>query len=336
MAAYLNTPDLGTKTPTNVDDVYDLALQYGRILVGGPNIQTHYDVFDKDFLQFGAMIADYKIIPNASEEVNPNSATFKAPKYNEILKLYFGDWHDRSYETSVRDAEAHAVVNGETALDVFISQIINSINEQERLEKYQNYQQVFNSLMTLPDSSGIVTPEGELVDLNQYETLTFGSEYLTANGGFNSQAYALLFEEIRNVVMGMTFPSGENSGGYVSAANIDDIYICAPYEFWNGGGVLWLSRVFNLSETQALGHIVETNCGHFKKGGISGDSANYGNIIWILHKNAIGRCIRYENSMEQFVRQSWSRWYGREVVDLYYFNKYEKAFGIFMEADPAQ
>lgn len=331
--AYLDTIDSGTIKPTNVDDVYGAALQYGRLLIGGPNFQTHYDVFDKDFLEFGAMIADYKIVPNDSTEVNPKSGTFTAPKYNEILKLYFGDWHDRSYETSVRDSEAYAVVNGQTSLDVFISQIVNSINEQEKLEKYQNYNKVFESLMKLEEP----TPDGfagELKNLNQYETLNFGSasdsKYVDgATKEFTEEAYQAVFREIRNVVDRMTFPSGENSGGYNSAAALDDIYICAPLEFWNGGGVMWLAQAYHLEEAQVMGHIVKTNVGQYRYAA----GAPFGYTIFILHKRAIGRCVRYRNSMEQFVRQSWSRWFGQELVDLYYFNKYEKAWAINMIAE---
>lgn len=331
--AYLDTLDSGSIKPTNVDDVYGAALQYGRLLIGGPNFQTHYDVFDKDFLEFGAMIADYKIVPNDSTEVNPKSGTFTAPKYNEILKLYFGDWHDRSYETSVRDSEAYAVVNGQTSLDVFISQIVNSINEQEKLEKYQNYNKVFESLMKLeePTPDGFV---GELKNLNQYETLNFGSatdsKYVDgATKEFTEEAYQAVFREIRNVVDRMTFPSGENSGGYNSAAALDDIYICAPLEFWNGGGVMWLAQAYHLEEAQVMGHIVKTNVGQYRYTA----GAPFGYTIFILHKRAIGRCVRYRNSMEQFVRQSWSRWFGQELVDLYYFNKYEKAWAINMIAE---
>lgn len=331
--AYLDTLDSGSIKPANVDDVYGAALQYGRLLIGGPNFQTHYDVFDKDFLEFGAMIADYKVVPNASTEVNPKSGTFTAPKYNEILKLYFGDWHDRSYETSVRDSEAYAVVNGQTSLDVFISQIVNSINEQEKLEKYQNYNKVFESLMKMeePTSDGFV---GELKNLNQYETLNFGSatdsKYVDgATKEFTEEAYQAVFREIRNVVDRMTFPSGENSGGYNSAAALDDIYICAPLEFWNGGGVMWLAQAYHLEEAQVMGHIVKTNVGQYRYTA----GAPFGYTIFILHKRAIGRCVRYRNSMEQFVRQSWSRWFGQELVDLYYFNKYEKAWAINMIAE---
>lgn len=330
--AYLSTPDLGGITPTNVDEVYDMALQYGRILVGGANIQTHYDVFDKDFLEFGAMIADYKVVPNASTEVNPNSATFSAPKYNEILKLYFGDWNNRSYETSINNAEAHAVVNGQTSFDVFTAQIINSINEQEKLEKYQNYQEVLKGLMHYDTTSWV----GELVNLNQYETMNFGSvtsdskyvDYATKE--FTEAAYQAVFREIRNVVDRMTFPGGSDSGGFNSAAALDDIYICAPIEFWNGGGVMWLAQAYHLEEAQVMGHIVKTNVGHIPYS----DSATgfFGNTIYILHRRAIGRCVRYRDSMEQFVRQSWSRWFGQQVVDLYYFNKYEKAWAINMVA----
>lgn len=330
--AYLSTPDVGGITPTNVDEVYDLALQYGRILVGGANIQTHYDVFDKDFLEFGAMIADYKVVPNASTPVNPNNATFSAPKYNEILKLYFGDWNNRSYETSINNAEAHAVVNGQTSLDVFTAQIINSINEQEKLEKYQNYQKIFESLMSLEDRDF----SGELKTLGQYKTIDFGVDngdniYIdTKTKKFTDVAYKATFEEVRNVVDRMTFPDGSNSGGFNSAAALDDIFICAPLEFWNGGGVMWLAQAYHLEETQVLGHIVKTNVGHHPYRYTSGSF--FGNTIYILHRRAIGRCVRYRDSMEQFVRQSWSRWFGQQVVDLYYFNKYEKAFAINMVA----
>lgn len=332
--SYLNNPDTGGVTPANVDDVYSMALQYGRLLVGGANFQTHYDVFDKDFLEFGAMIADYKVVPNASTEVNPNSATFSAPKYNEILKLYFGDWNNRSYETSINNAEAYAVVNGQTSLDVFTAQIINSINEQEKLEKYQNYQQIFTSLMHNEGSAG--SWAGELVTLSQYETLNFGtansdSKYVDSiTKEFTEEAYQVTFKAIRDAVDKMTFPSAENSGGFNSAAALDDIYICAPIEFWNGGGVMWLAQAYHLEEAQVLGHIVKTNVGHIPY--TNSSSTPFGNTIFILHRNAIGRCVRYRDSMEQFVRQSWSRWFGQQVVDLYYFNKYEKAWAINMIA----
>lgn len=330
--AYLSNPDVGDVTPTNVDEVYDLALQYGRLLVGGPEFQTHYDVFDKDFLEFGAMIADYKVVPNASSEVNPNSSTFQAPKYNEILKLYFGDWSNRSYETSVSNSEAYAVVNGQSSLDVFIAQLINSINEQEKLEKYQNYEQIFNSLM-YHDGIGISNWGGELYDLGQFKTLNLGNisegenQYVDSNTKtFTEEAYRVAFAEIRNVVDHMTRPSSDNSGGYKSAASIDDIYICAPIEFWNGGGVMWLAQAYHLEEAQVLGHIVKTENGYHEYIDESGGS--WGFTVYILHRRAIGRCVRYQNTMEQFVRQSWSRWFGKQVVDLYYFNKYEKAFAI--------
>lgn len=333
--AYLNNPDVGGVTPTNVDDVYSMALQYGRLLIGGANFQTHYDVFDKDFLEFGAMIADYKVVPNASTVVNPNSATFSAPKYNEILKLYFGDWNNRSYETNINNAEAYAVVNGQTTQEVFTAQIINSINEQEKLEKYQNYQQIFKSLMNLDDNTSI-NFTGELVKLNQYETLNFGaaasdSKYVDhATKEFTEEAYRVTFKAIRDVVDKMTFPSAENSGGFNSAAALDDIFICAPVEFWNGGGVMWLAQAYHLEEAQVMGHIVKTNIGHYPFESTTGSA--FGNTIYILHRRAIGRCVRYRESMEQFVRQSWSRWFGQQVVDLYYFNKHEKAWAINMIA----
>lgn len=332
--AYLNNTDVGAITPTNVDDVYAMALQYGRLLIGGTNFQTHYDVFDKDFLEFGAMIADYKVIPNASTEVNPNSSTFSAPKYNEILKLYFGDWNNRSYETNINNAEAYAVVNGQSTQEVFTAQIINSINEQEKLEKYENYQKIFTNLMANEGSA--TTWSGDLVTLGQYDTINFGTatsdnkyvDYTTKE--FTEEAYRVTFKAIRDVVDKMTFPSSKNSGGYNSAASLDDIYICAPVEFWNGGGVMWLAQAYHLEEAQVLGHIVKTNVGHLSYTDGTGDP--FGNTIYILHRNAIGRCVRYRESMEQFVRQSWSRWFGQQVVDLYYFNKYEKAWAINMVA----
>lgn len=344
MANYITNPTTGSITPLDsVDAVYGLALQYGRLLVGGANIKTHYDVFDKDFLEYGAMIADYKVDAIASAPVNPLNNTFGSAKYPAIKKLYFGEWNDRSYEVEIKDSEAYAVVNGSVSFEVFVAQIINAINEGEKLEKDDNYKQLLVSLYSgaaydeTTDESNPASGGGVLSNLNQFEKIpTESTEYNsmeTIPEKFSDLSYERAFTAVRDVVKGMTFNNGEYSGGYVSGADIDDIRIVVPYEFMNGASVQWLSRVFNMSETDTLAKIIETDVGYnaVARGGGDQGSTNRAFLtatIWILHTRAIGRVIRYQSEMEQFIRQRWSRWFGREVVDMYYFNQYEKAFAI--------
>lgn len=330
MASYITNPATGSPTPiTSVDDVYGLALMYGRLLVGGANIKSRYDFFDKDMLEYGAIVADYKVKAIGSTEVNPNNSTFGSAKYADILPLYFADWHDRKYEVEIKDSEAYAVVDGSQSFEVFVAQIINSLNEGERMEKNQNYEallyadQPSDERLVILDKANFAGGAGNpaasdfsgiLKDLNQFEFLENPTD-------------DEVFTEIRNIVKGMTFESGTYSGGYVSGANIDDIAIVAPYEWLNETGVTFLSRLFNLEKADLLARIIEAPIGHTKENGADNAPITI-NTIFILHKNAIGRVVRYRSSMSDFIHQRWSRWFGQEVVDMYYFNKYEKAYAI--------
>lgn len=338
MATYINNPATGSPTPLDsVDAVYGLALMYGRLLVGGANIQSRYDFFDKDFMQYGAIVADVKVKAVESKAVNPNNATFGAPTYAEVLPLYFAEWNDRSYEVEIKDSEAYAVVDGSTSFEVFVAQIINALNEGERMEKNANYERLLinptavsgDALITFdPDTSAVNPPSdlaqstgGVLKTLNQYEI-------------FENPTNEQVFTEIRNVVKDMTFENDTYSGGYFSGARLDDLAIIAPYEWLNETGVTFLSRLFNLSEADLLARIIEApNLQHNLNSLDPVDSEDVVmkvSTIFILHRNAIGRVVRYRSSMTDFVRQRWSRWFGNEVVDMYYFNKYEKAFALII------
>lgn len=331
MPAYITNPATGSPTPINsVDDVYGLALMYGRLLVGGANIQSRYDFFDKDFLEYGAIVADYKVKAVGSTAVNPTNSAFGAPKYPEVLKLYFAEWKDRSYEVEIKDSEAYSVVDGSTSFEVFVAQIINALNEGERMEKNANYEQLLysdsadsnadftSSLIVVPTELGASSEIAEniggvLVDLSQH-------------GHLDNATDEQVFTEIRNVVKAMTFENTKYSGGYLSGARLDDLAIIAPYEWMNETGVTFLSRLFNLEKADLLARIIETPVGRTSVTTDDGDIDLY--TIYILHKNAIGRVVRYRSSMTDFVRQRWSRWFGNEVVDMYFFNKYEKAYAL--------
>lgn len=316
-----------------MDAVYGLALMYGRLLVGGANIQSRYDFFDKDFMEYGAIVADYKVKAVESKAVNPTNSNFGAASYPEVLKLYFAEWNDRSYEVEIKDSEAYAVVDGSTSFEVFVAQIINALNEGERMEKNMNYERLlYNaegdnnaSLVSFNPEAADATQIGNvasvyggiLKDLGQFEFLEAPTD-------------EEVFTEIRNVVKGMTFENTEYSGGYLSGARLDDIRIIAPYQWLNKTGVTFLSRLFNLSEADTLARIIEApNLQDNLHVEFADDSAPVpakSNTIIILHRNAIGRVVRYRSSMTDFVRQRWSRWFGNEVVDMYFYNKYEKAY----------
>lgn len=324
MAQYINSPTSGSIKPLDtVDAVYGMALQYARLLVGGANVKTHYDTFDKEFAEFGAIIADYKVDAVASKAATPLTDSFGGPAYPTIRKRYFGTWNDRIYETEIRDSDAHAVTMGTTSFEVFVAQIINAINEGERLEKNQNYKRLFCADMDDPnvstDTQTLIivgdagsdpqVGQGLLYDLNQYELLTNATD-------------DQVLTEIRDVVMDMTFENGTYSNGYVSGADIRDLRIVVPFKWLNKIGVTTLSRLFNMSEADLLAQIVETDGQHYVGSGSTMD------VILIVHKNALGRVVRYDSNMETFVRQRFSRWFGREVVDMYYVNPNEKMYAI--------
>lgn len=328
MASYITNPTTGSPTPINsVDDVYGLALMYGRLLVGGANIQSRYDFFDKDFLEYGAIVADHKVKAVQSHEVDPRNHNFGSAQYAEVVSLYFAEWNDRSYETEIKDSEAYAVVDGSTSFEVFVAQIINALNEGERLEKNQNYEKLLyqygdtgRALVVYDTAYEPSSPDGirnvfggVLGDLNQHEVL-------------DNPTDEQVFTEIRNVVKAMTFENTEYSGGYLCGARLEDLAIIAPYEWLNETGVNFLSRLFNLEQADLLARIIEAPIGHHKL--TFGSDVAKVNTIFILHRNAIGRVVRYRSSMTDFVRQRWSRWFGNEVVDMYYYNKYEKAYAI--------
>lgn len=335
MPAYINNPVTGSPTPLDsVDAVYGLALMYGRLLVGGANIQSRYDFFDKDFMEYGAIVADYKVKAVESKAVNPTNSSFGTASYPEVLKLYFADWNDRSYEVEIKDSEAYAVVDGSTSFEVFVAQIINALNEGERMEKNMNYERLLYNDEGDGDASLVAfAPE----DVDVGDISAFGDGYrgiLKTLGQFEyleTPTDEEVFTEIRNVVKGMTFEGGEFSGGYVSGARLDDIRIIAPYQWLNKTGVTFLSRLFNLSEADTLARIIEAPNLQTSANAVFGETEPVpvkANTIIILHRNAIGRVVRYRSSMTDFVRQRWSRWFGNEVVDMYFFNKYEKAYAI--------
>lgn len=334
MAGYINNPATGSPTPiTSVDDVYGLALMYGRLLVGGANIQSRYDFFDKDFMQYGAIVADYKVKAISSNPVNAQNTNFGAPKYAEVLPLYFAEWNDRSYDVQIKDSEAYAVVDGSTSFEVFVAQIINALNEGERMEKNANYEKLLYSNVYDPDRDVSLV----MVDTN-FGDSDFESKFggvLKTLGQFElleNPTNEQVFTEIRNVVKGMTYENTNYSGGYLSGARLEDLAIVVPYEWLNETGVTFLSRLFNLTEADLLARIIEAPHMHekitfFDQADLNDVNLTLNTII-ILHRNAIGRVVRYRSSMTDFVRQRWSRWFGNEVVDMYYFNKYEKAYAI--------
>lgn len=334
MPAYINNPATGSPTPLDsVDAVYGLALMYGRLLVGGANIQSRYDFFDKDFMQYGAIVADYKVKAISSTRVDPQNSSFGAPKYAEVLPLYFAEWNERKYETEIKDSETYAVVDGSTSFEVFVAQIVNALNEGERMEKNANYERLLYSTTNDTDNEALV----------QFATPGDGADPGLLGGAFSGILYSLgqfeylenptneqVFTKIRNIAKGMTFENTEYSGGYLSGARLEDLAIIAPYEWLNETGVTFLSRLFNLTEADLLARIIEAPNLSEKMTITVGDSIKNAtvNTILILHRNAIGRVVRYRSSMTDFVRQRWARWFGNEVVDMYYFNKYEKAFAI--------
>lgn len=329
MPSYITNPATGSSTPINsVDDVYGLALMYGRLLVGGANIQSRYDFFDKDFLEYGAIVADHKVEAVRSHAVEARNNSFGSAQYAEVVSLYFAEWNDRSYETEIKDSEAYAVVDGSTSFEVFVAQIINALNEGERLEKNQNYEKL---LYQVGDIGSALVVTSNLDGSGSVADIKNGfSGVLVTNGQhefLENPTDEQVFTEIRNVVKAMTFENGEYSGGYISGARLEDLAIVAPYEWLNETGVNFLSRLFNLEQADLLARIIEAPIGHQKITTVDDGVATV-NTIFILHRNAIGRVVRYRSSMTDFVRQRWSRWFGNEVVDMYYYNKYEKAYAI--------
>ena len=329
MPAYITSPTTGAPTVIDsVDGVYNLALQYARIAIGGANIKSRYSEFDKDMVQYGAIIADYKIRHVTSTEVNPNNNNFGGPKYAQVEKLYFADWNDREYGVEIKDAEAYAVVDGNTSFEVFVAQIINAINEGERLEANANYEKIFYSndttkpaLIVMKDDGGIFMRDGSI--LNNLGQLEFfdNTETEKTNDEIDEDVYKWIIRTVKDMTQA---DLGSNSGGFVSSANLEDIRIIAPYDWLTDTNVTFLSRVFNLEKTDVLARIVETPA--LVEPYPEASSTAYGIIV--CHKNALGRVVRYRSDMSEFVRQRWSRWFGREVVDMYYFNKYEKCMGL--------
>lgn len=342
MAAYIANPITGSITPLDtVDAVFGMALQYARLLVGGANVKSRYAEFDKDRIQYGAIVADYKVRHVESNPVNPTNSAFGSAKYPQVLKLYFGDWNDRSYEVEIKDSEAYAVVDGSGSFEVLVAQIVNALNEGERLEANDNYENVFfnsdpdnapagvNSLIAIGNSaSGIIT-DGYLHDNGQYEKLEFENVDTREK---RDAMYDAVFTEVKNIVDDMTKDElGTNSGGFVSSADLADIRIVAPYKWLNGASVAYLSRLFNLSEADMMAKIIETPTLNVSiEDGQTQKKHDY-NVILVLHKNAIGRVVRYRSEMEQFVRQRWSRWYGVELTDMYFYNQYEKAYALIVD-----
>lgn len=332
MPAYITSPATGSPTVIDsVDAVYNLALQYARIAIGGANIKSRYSEFDKDMVRYGAIIADYKVRHATSKAVNPQNESFGAPQYAQIEKLYFADWNDREYGIEIKDAEAYAVVDGQTSFEVFVAQIINAINEGERLEANANYEKIFyvdldvepqNTALiaTNPADTVSVTPAGVLNDLGQLEVFDYSNTDKT-NEEIDEDVYKWIIRTVKDMTQA---DLGSNSGGFVSSANLDDIRIIAPYDWLTDTNVTFLSRVYNLEKTDVLAKIVETPA---LSNIITGDGYT-GHGIIVCHKNALGRVVRYRSDMSEFVRQRWSRWFGREVVDMYYFNKYEKCMGL--------
>lgn len=333
-----------TTRPTTTDAVYSVAVKIAKTIIEAPLVNPHYADFDKDELQFGSILEDLRIALKTPAAFNPNETTFMPPKYDTVIKRYFGEWEDKRIDTEVSRKKIREFMLNDAGVTEFISKVVNNLDASELHAANQKYKDFFltlqstatainDRLLTMYANNTAAGGHKSTVDalINASCYLKSGSCYEVLDVSATTDE---VLTEIRNVVDDMLFENATYNGisGYVSGARMEDLRIIANNKFLNDIDVTKLANLFNMEKASMLAKIVKTDGCEFTYADATATtgtiSAAHGYVVIICDKNAIGRVTKGREFEEDFVKERFSRWYGSTYDEMFYYNPALKAYAI--------
>lgn len=251
MALKTNIADPSTTLGTPANGVYGAVEKLGKQVVLLARSRNPMNVFDKGYIPTGTLWEELGI-KMVSSTVTPDKGTGTwTPANPSIADFFYEFGNKRRYATTISDTDARAIVLP-GGVESVTEKLVASLTEGEGDEDYQSM------LAILTDPEFVAAHPAEKITTN------------TAD----------LLREMRSTAKLMTFsnaqyyPTAAQTIGWKSSAPMDDIYIVIPVAVLETVGIETLSKVFQMSEAEILGKIVEI------------DTTD--NKVYVLERNAIG------------------------------------------------
>lgn len=251
MALKTNITDPSAAMTTPANGVYGAVEKLGKQVVLLARSRNPMNVFDKGYIPTGTIWEELGI-KMVESTVTPDKGTaIWTPANPSIADFFYGFGNKRRYATTLSDADARAIVLP-GGVEQVTEKLVASLTEGEGDEDYQSM------LKILTDPEFVAAHPAQKITTN------------TAD----------LLREMRSTAKLMTFantqyyPTVAQEKGWKSSASMDDIYIIIPVAVLETVGIETLSKVFQMSEAEILGKIVEI------------DTTD--NKVYVLERNTIG------------------------------------------------
>ena len=242
-------PTTTMSTPAN--GVYGAVEKLGKQVVLLAKSRNPLNVFDKGYIPTGTVWDELGIKLVSSTETPAAGTGTWTPANQKMAEFFYEFGNSRRYAATLSDTDARAIaVPG--GVEEITEKIVASITEGEGDEDYQSM------LKVLTDPKFVAAHPVHKITTN------------TAD----------LLRELRATAKLMTFsndtyyPTEAKTAGWKSSVSMDDIYVIIPVNVLESVGIETLAKVFQMSEAEILGKIIEI------------DTTD--NKVYVLERNAIG------------------------------------------------
>ena len=251
MPVKTNIADPTTTMPNTTNGVYGAVEKLGKQVVLLAKSRNPLNVFDKGYIETGTIWEELGIKLVSSTETPAAGTGTWTPANQKMAEFFYQFGNARRYAATLSNTDARAIsVPG--GVEAITEKIVASLTEGEGDEDYQSMLQV------LKDPEFVAAHPAQKITTN------------TAD----------LLRELRATAKLMTFandtyyPQAAKTAGWKSSVPMEDIYVIIPVNVLEAVGIETLAKVFQMSEAEILGKIIEI------------DTTD--NKIYVVERDAIG------------------------------------------------
>ena len=281
MALKTNIATPAANPTATANPTYGDIEKIGKLVVVQAKSRNPLNVFDAGYLPTGKIWEELGIPFVASTETPATGTSAFGNKNPELPAFFYQSWNKRTYQTTVSDADMRAIILANMAADDMAEKLTASLTESEGDDDYNSM------LAVLKDEAFKTAHPAEEVTTNTDD----------------------LLRRLRTVAKDMTFANDKyystaaKGKGWKSSAALENIYILIPTTVLEMVNISTLSKLFNLTQAEMLGKIVEI------------DTTD--NLIYIVENTAIG----YYSRLRDF-RMGFNYTTGKDEAFLYTEKQY--------------
>lgn len=289
MANYAN--GVNASSALNVNSVYNMIEKVARQTITSAKANDDiFKDFEKGTFENGVALEQAVIKMATSYAYSATANEFIASNPTVVAK-YFNTWNDRQWGAKVTDLQVRSILKGDKKLSDVAGEVVNSLIEGEKDERYTALLGGFTQARTgeLISSSGTATTTAQLVSL------------------------------IRDTVWALKFSNTSYYGTAISSANLkgrtpmERIRIVLPYTLYNLIDLDVLANAINLEKVDLMAKIIITD-----------DTNKY---AYVCDVEAFGRVSRvHEMTSEYSATQLATHYYLTDSSMFYYSPLFKCAY----------